>query len=71
MAFSFFSFFFTHKLLVLEQKYFIILSSILYIYVPWTDSISILVTSVHNVSFVLQCIAALFLKCFMYKRTIC
>ena len=35
-----------------------------YIYVPWTDSISILVTSVHNVSFVLQCIAALFLKCF-------
>ena len=69
MAFSFFLFF-THKLLVLEQS----TSSFyhrFYIYVPWTDSISILVTSVHNVSFVLQCIAALFLKCFMFKRTIC
>ena len=62
MAFSSF-FLFTHKLLVLEQTYFTIFSSLLYI-----CSISILVSKVHNVSFVL---AALFLKCFIFKRTIC
>ena len=39
-----------------------------YTYVPWTESISIFVSSINNVSFVL---AALFLKCFMFKRTIC
>ena len=45
-----------------------ILSLIHYTYVPWTESISILVRSVQNVSCVL---AALFFKCFMFKRTIC
>ena len=69
MAFSFFFFFFlyTHKLLVLEQSTSPFYHHF-YTYVPWTESISILVCSVHNVSFVLT---ALFLKCFMFKRTIC
>ena len=39
-----------------------------YTYVPWTESISIHVSSVRSVSFVL---AAQFLKYFMFKRTIC
>ena len=39
-----------------------------YTYVPCTESISILVSSEYNVSSVL---AALFLKCSMFKRTIC
>ena len=60
-------FFFTHKLLCWSKS-----TSPLYhhfyTYVPWTEPISILVSSVHNASFVL---AALLLKCLMFKRTIC
>ena len=37
-----------------------------YTYDPWTESISLVVSSVHNASFVL----ASFFKCFMIERTI-
>ena len=65
--FFFFSFFFTHKFLCWSKSTSPFYHHF-YTYVPWTESISILVSSVHNVSFVL---AALLLKCLMFKRTIC
>ena len=64
----FFFFFFAQKLLCWITESISPFYHHFYTYVPWTESISILVSSVHNVSFVL---AALLLKCLMFKRTIC
>ena len=69
-VFFFFSssfFLFTHKLLCWSKSTSPFYHHF-YTYVPWTESISILVSSVHNVSFVL---AAFLLKCLMFKRIIC
>ena len=63
----FFFFLFTHKLLCWSKSTSPFYHHF-YTYVPWTESISILVSGVHNVSFVL---AALLPKCLMLKRTIC
>ena len=65
--FSFLFFLFTHKLLCWSKSTSPFYHHF-YTYGPWTESISILVSSVHNVSFVL---AAFFLECLMFKRTIC